>query len=81
MIAVFNSRRDIKEFKKEELFRLANLVMSYGKMAVYALSTYGIGAETAARILSKFYLTEDDFFKALIEAERNYVRTRRFWGS
>ncbi|WP_456469350.1 DEAD/DEAH box helicase [Archaeoglobus sp.] len=81
MIAVFNSRRDVREFKKEELFRLANLVMSYGKMAVYALSTYGIGAETAARILSKFYLTEDDFFKALIEAERNYVRTRRFWGS
>jgi|Deesub1362A_J573_1020465.scaffolds.fasta_scaffold00320_16 ATP-dependent Lhr-like helicase len=80
MIAVFNSRRDIKEFRKEELFKLANLVMGHGKRAVYALSTYGIGADTAARILSRFYPTEDDFFKALIEAERNYVRTRKFWG-
>ncbi len=79
MIAVFNSRRDVKDFRKNELFKLANLVMGYGKKAVYALSTYGIGADTAARILSRFYPTEDDFFKALIEAERNYVRTRRFW--
>lgn len=79
MIAVFNSRRSVEEFKKEELFRLANLVMSYGKRAVYALSTYGIGTETAARILSRYYIEEKDFFKALIEAERRYVRTRRFW--
>ncbi|WP_202319632.1 DEAD/DEAH box helicase [Archaeoglobus neptunius] len=79
MIAVFNSRRDVGDFKKEELFKLANLVMGYGKRAVYALSTYGIGAETASRLLSRYYLSEDDFFKALIEAERNYVRTRRFW--
>lgn len=79
MIAVFNSRRDVKDFRKNELFKLANLVMGYGKRAVYALSTYGIGADTAARILSRFYPAEDDFFKALIEAERNYVRTRKFW--
>ena len=79
MIAVFNARRDVKEFSKNELFKLANLVMGYGKRAVYALSTYGIGPETAARILSRFFPTEEDFFKALIEAERNYVRTRKFW--
>lgn len=79
MIAIFNSRRDVKDFKKNELFKLANLVMGYGKRAVYALSTYGIGADTAARILSRFYPADDDFFKALIEAERNYVRTRKFW--
>lgn len=79
MIAVFNSRRDVKDFRKEELFKLANLVMGYEKRAVYALSTYGIGADTAARILTGFYPTDDDFFKALMEAERRYVRTRRFW--
>lgn len=79
MIAVLNSRRDIRDFRKDELFKLANLVMGYGKRAVYALSTYGIGADTAARILTGFYPTDDDFFKALMEAERRYVRTRRFW--
>jgi len=79
MIAVFNSRRKPEEFRERELFKLANLVMAHGKRAVYALSTFGIGADTAARLLSRYYLEEDDFFKALIEAERNYIRTRRFW--
>ena len=79
MIAVFNSRRKAEDFSRRELFRLANLVRGYGKRAIYALSTYGIGAETAARILSRYYISEDDFFKALIEAERKYVMTRRFW--
>ena len=77
MIAVYSNRK--KEIKKEELFRIANLVMSYGKRAVYALNAYGVGAETAARILSKYYGSDEEFFKALLEAERNYVRTRRFW--
>ena len=79
MLAVLNKNRDIKEVRKEELYRIANLVMAYGKRAVYALSAYGVGVETATRILSKFYENEDEFFKALLEAERNYIRTRRFW--
>ncbi len=79
MIAVYSARRKPDEFRKEELFRIANLVMSYGKKAVYALNAYGVGVETAARILSKYYSNEEEFFKALLEAERNYVRTRRFW--
>ncbi len=79
MIAVFNSRRSVRDFSKRDLFRLANLVMGYGKRAVYALSTYGVGPETASRILSRYYISEDDFFKALMEAEKKYVRTRPFW--
>ncbi len=79
MIAVYSGRRKPEDIKKEELFKIANLVMSYGKRAVYALNAYGVGAETAARILSKYYGSDEEFFKALLEAERNYVRTRRFW--
>ncbi len=78
MIAVYSSKRKI-EVKKEELFRIANLVISYGKKAVYALNAYGVGAETAARILSKYYSSDEEFFKALLEAEKNYIRTRKFW--
>ncbi len=81
MIAVFNSRRRPEDFKEKELFKLANLVVAHGKKAVYALSTFGIGADTAARLLSRYYLQEEDFFKALMEAERNYIRTRKFWDS
>jgi ATP-dependent Lhr-like helicase len=79
MVAIFSDRRSIEDFRKEELFRIANLVMSYGKRAVYALNAYGVGVETAARLLSRYYLSDEDFFKALLEAEKNYVRTRKFW--
>ncbi len=79
LIACVNAKRGLEEFSKDELVRIANLVMSYGKKAIYAMNTYGIGAETAARILSRYYRSEEEFFKALLDAEKNYVRTRKFW--
>ncbi len=78
MIAVLSDRKSY-EPKKDELFKIANLVMNYGMRGVYAMLTYGVGFETAKRVLSGYYPTEEDFFKALLEAERNYVRTRKFW--
>ncbi|MDK2876330.1 MAG: ATP-dependent helicase Lhr and Lhr-like helicase [Archaeoglobaceae archaeon] len=78
MVAVFSDRKNY-ESSKDELFKIANLVMSYGMRGVYAMLTYGVGFETAKRVLSGYYATEEDFFKALLEAERNYVRTRKFW--
>ncbi|MCS7143419.1 MAG: DEAD/DEAH box helicase [Archaeoglobaceae archaeon] len=78
MIAVLSERKNY-EPNKEELFNIANLVMSYGMRGVYAMLTYGVGFETAKRVLSGYYASEEDFFKALLEAERKYVRTRKFW--
>ncbi|MET1124063.1 MAG: DEAD/DEAH box helicase [Archaeoglobaceae archaeon] len=77
MIAVYNSKRS--EPSRRELVRIANLVRSYGIRAVYAMNTYGVGAETAARILARYYENDDEFFKALMRAEREFVRTRKFW--
>ncbi len=79
LVACVNARRKLEEFGKKELFRIANLVMAYDKKAIYALNTFGVGAETAARILSKPFRSEDDFFAELLEAERRFIRTRRFW--
>ena len=79
LIACINARRRLEEFGKKELFRIANLVMSYGKKAVYALNTYGVGAETAAKILAKPFRSEDEFFAELLEAEKRFIRTKRFW--
>lgn len=78
MIAVLSDRKSY-EPSKEELFNIANLVMNYGIRGVYAMLTYGVGFDTAKRVLSGYYATEEDFFKALLEAERKYVRTRKFW--
>ena len=78
-VACVNARRNVKEISKKELYKIANLVMSYGINAIYALNTYGIGVENAARILSKYYPDEKSFFVELLEAEKKYIRTRKFW--
>lgn len=78
MIAVLSDRKGY-EPSNEELFNIANLVMNYGMRGVYAMLTYGVGFETAKRVLSGYYTSEEEFFKALLEAERRYVRTRKFW--
>ena len=79
LVACINGRRKIEEFSKSELFRIANLVMCYGKKAIYALNTYGVGVETATKILSKPYRNDEEFFSELLEAEKRFIRTRKFW--
>lgn len=63
----------------EEARKSATLVLTYGKAAVIALAARGVGPKTAVKIISKLPLGETEFYKAIIEAERNYLRTRMFW--
>lgn len=55
-----------------EVTNAANLVLSYGKKAVEALVSTGIGTHTAKRVLQKLVFGEEAFYRALIEAEVNY---------
>lgn len=58
--------------------RSANIVLSSGKKAVTALAAKGVGPEAASRILAT--LTEGDaFYREILKAERNYVKTHRYW--
>lgn len=73
-----------KEKNEEErqvearLMRNANIVLSSGHKAVIALAAHGIGPENASRVLAT--LTEGDaFFREIMKAERNFIRTHRFW--
>jgi ATP-dependent Lhr-like helicase len=61
--------------------RHADIVLSYGKKGVMALQVYGIGPQTAARVLSKMHYTEEEFFNDLLEAKLLFIKTRRFWDS
>ncbi len=68
--------------ERERLLRNANVVLSYGRDAVFALSARGVGPETAARILGKHTTGKVDreaMLRDIWEAERNYARTRSFW--
>lgn len=64
----------------EKARRMADLILTYGKRAVLALCGRGIGPRTAARILAMGYKDEDDFYRAILYAERQFARTRQFWG-
>lgn len=76
------SKQVLDEGEKDELARLrrmADLVLSYGKKAVEALSVYGIGPQTASRILARMVDNEDDFYKSLLDAKIRFITTRPFW--
>ena len=61
--------------------RHADIVLSYGKKGVMALQVYGIGPQTAARVLAKMHYTEKEFFNDLLDAKLLFIKTRRFWES
>jgi ATP-dependent Lhr-like helicase len=64
-----------------EMMRYASLFDSYGGRAAIALSVYGIGPETASRALLMLRREENLFLMDLLEAQRNYVRTRKYWSA
>ncbi len=57
----------------------AGLIRSYGKRALIALSTYGIGPTGADRILKRLHRSEDAFYLDLIEAQKVFIKNKKFW--
>jgi ATP-dependent Lhr-like helicase len=64
--------------KFDRAWKVASLVNNFGKKALIVLAGYGIGADTAARILRN-YIDDEEIFRSIYEAERQYVTTRGFW--
>jgi ATP-dependent Lhr-like helicase len=69
-----------EKHKFERAWKVASLVENFGKIAITVISGYGVGADTAARILRNM-IDEEHLFKQIYEAERQYVVTRGFWDS
>jgi ATP-dependent helicase Lhr and Lhr-like helicase len=61
--------------------RSADLVIAYGRRAIIAQSVYGIGPQTASRVLSKMQETDDDFYRDLLEAKLQFITTRPYWNN
>jgi ATP-dependent Lhr-like helicase len=61
--------------------RSADLVIAYGKKAVIAQSVYGIGPQTASRVLSKMHENDEEFYKDLLGAKLQFITTRPYWNN
>ena len=59
--------------------RSADLVLSYGRRAVIAQCVYGIGPQTASRILARMHDDDKTFYKDLLEAKLKFITTRQYW--
>jgi len=69
--------QQIKKYR--EAIREASLVEAYGSRALAAFSIYGIGTATAARVLRLLRKDHKQFIIDLIEAQKSFVRTKKYW--
>ena len=59
--------------------KTADMVLSYGRKAVEALMVYGVGPVTSYQVLSRMHRTEKEFYKDLLKAKIQYMKTRQYW--
>lgn len=67
-----------EEARYKKAWKVASLIETFGTTAIMVLSGYGVGAQTAGRILRDM-VNEEYLFRQIYEAERLYVTTRAYW--
>ncbi len=68
-----------KHHSKADGEEMAALVRNHGKRALIALATYGLGPRNAKTVLDKLSRNEEEFYWALIETQKNFVKNRKYW--
>jgi ATP-dependent Lhr-like helicase len=74
--------KDLTPEEREKLGfikKSADLCIVYGKLACIVMAGRGIGPQTAFRILSKPRRKEEDLFKYILDAERAFIKNKKFW--
>jgi len=85
IVDIVKKRLKKKQLDEEESYkfqrarRSADLVLVYGKKAIICMAGRGIGPQTAARILATLPPTKEKLFYAILEAEKSFVRTKKYW--
>jgi len=70
---------DEEKGKLEFIKKSADLAIVYDRLACLVLAGRGIGPQTATRILSKPRRSEDDLFKYILEAEKEFIKNKKYW--
>jgi hypothetical protein len=68
-----------KEVDDNYYEKTSDLFLAYGKKAVFVSAAYGIGPDTANRILRTLHKDERSLLRDIIEAERTFLRTKQYW--
>lgn len=74
--------KELKPFEKKQLAdaaKVASHISAYGRRALAALATYGVGPESASRVLSRLRGGEGEFYRDLYNAQVQFIKTRKFW--
>ena len=58
---------------------MASLIRNYGKRALIALASYGVGPRSAESILRKLHKTDESFYLDLLEAQKNFIKNKKYW--
>ena len=83
--AVIKKRSEGKPLNRGEaklyssIVKEAGLIGEYGNRATIALSVYGIGVDTAARVLRMLRKDYKEFFVDVLEEQRKFIKNRKFW--
>ena len=72
------SKDEEKDFRRVSL--IAELVARYGRKALVVLAGRGIGPQRASRILRPGLTDRLTILREIADAEKEYARTRPFWG-
>ena len=59
-------------------WKTASLIHNFGRKALLVLSGYGVGVDTAARVLRN-NVDDEGIYRQVYDAERQYITTRGFW--
>lgn len=70
------SEEEEKRFRRA--WKTSSLIQNFGRRAIITISGFGIGADTAARILRR-YSDQEEFYKDIYKAEKTFVANRIFW--
>jgi len=86
-VGLLEKRRNGKRLSAQEkdvlagIMKQASLMDSYGGRAAIALSTYGVGPQSAARILMMFRREDRLFYTDLIEAQKQFIKNKKYWST
>lgn len=78
-IVCHNCGQPALALKGTDLEFTAGLISSYGKKALIALMTYGVGPVVADRVLRRLHKDEQSFIMDLLDAQKNFIKNKKYW--